>query len=302
VNGNLDELLWPAAGLAALLLCLPMIVGMLGGTILRVRTLASPADCEPSGDEEYAFSYHQLRGLGFEPLGVKEESAWFFAHHYVKRFRSRVFFHAGHGVYAAVYELVSGDGFRVLLSTLLADGRLLQTGSCLESLVISREKYYRWGVTTRLVGEQLRAHLDLLRDRWQGGVIAPVDLEALAARSVEESRRSRWGLFAPVSAMLLGMAVALVGTLAIVAGVVCGWHGALPAVAVLTGCLLFHPLLRGLRLREGRKSRQEDLEKRARQTSSQVIAGGNSTPAAEPPGGAVRHKDAVRAASEDGIR
>src|SRR5262249_59287874 len=141
--------------------------GGLGCRGIGGRALPGPAACDPAGGEEESLFYHdQLRNLGFEPLGAVEETGYFLGFHYAKRFHHRVFVRRDLGVYASVCQLFPGGDFRVLLSTLLADGWFLQTGCCLESLVIRAERYYRWGVTTRVVREQLDAHLDLLRSNW----------------------------------------------------------------------------------------------------------------------------------------
>src|SRR5579871_1337632 len=130
------------AGLAAFLVCLPMLLGLLGLTRVGVKVRPCSAISEPEGkEEEYRFYHDQLRNLGFEPLGVIETIAYFFCYHYVKRFIHRVFVNRELGVYASIYQLIPGDELRVQLSTLLTDGCLIQTANGLECLVINREKY-----------------------------------------------------------------------------------------------------------------------------------------------------------------
>jgi hypothetical protein len=213
---------------------------------------------------EYQFYHDQLRNLGFEPLGVLEETGYFYGFHYAKSFHPRVFVHRELGVYANVYRLIPGDALRVALSTLLADGWFVQTGCWMESLVSVGEKYYRWAVTTRVVREQLDAHQELLRSRWEpGDAVAPIDLAALARRVKEVSQEQLGGRFRQHALEPLGLAVFVLAGLTAL-----GWaaSGAWPLLApggLLLGSLIYHPLMTFLMRWVAREIRREDAEKQS---------------------------------------
>ncbi len=302
---SVTELLWLCAGVAAFLVLLPIVLGALGCTRFVVRARCSPAECEPDGDEEYLFYHDQLRNLGFEPLGVLAETGYFYGFHYVKIFRPRVFVHRELGVYATVYRLIPGDALRVALSTLLADGWLVQTGCWMESLVTVGEKYYRWGVTTRVVRELLDAHQERMRSgRQPGDALAPVDLDALAARAQEVNQQlngGRW--FARHALEPLGLAVFVMAGLTAL-----GWaaSGAWPLLApggLLLGSLLYRPLMTFLLLGVAREIRREDAEKQsvAREPSvGATDASGKREWAFQPERAARRGPEQIRA--EGGVQ
>jgi hypothetical protein len=245
---------------------------------------ASPQACDPSDqDQEHQFYHTQLRNLGFEPLGVVELIVYWFCSHYRKPFRKYVFVQRELGVYACVYRLFPGDELRFALFTLLEDDWLIETASCLDSLIETREKYYRWGVTNRLIQEQLQAHLDLLRSRWEeGDVIAPINLGRLAERMRQENEYSSRKLFAGHSWLSLGMASFVIavpaglGLVAYALVVLCLgtffpastgsstiWNPLLVPAGLLVGCAIFYPLMNALMQISSQDTRQEDLEKRA---------------------------------------
>jgi hypothetical protein len=240
-----------------------MLLGLLGLTRFVAKVLPSAAALEPEGgQEEYLFYRDQLRNLGFEPLGIIESIGYFFCFHYIKRFRHRVFINHALGVYASVYQLIPGDELRVLLSTLLTDGWLVQTGCCLESLVCSEEKYYRWGTTTRIVREQLEAHQELLRSCWEeGDSVAPIELAALAERMRQTSQQLAGRWFAREARDGLALALLLLAGLAALGSVVSGWRHLLVPGGLLLGSLAYHPLMTFLMQSVARSMRQEEVEK-----------------------------------------
>jgi hypothetical protein len=262
VDWSVTELLWLCAGVAAFLVCLPMILGALGCTRFVARARCSPAECAPADDVEYQFYHDQLRNLGFEPLGVLKETGYFYGFHYAKTFRLRVFAHRELGVYATVYRLIPGDALRVSLSTLLADGWLVQTGCWMESLISVGEKYYRWGVTTRVVREQLEAHQEVLRSRWEEGVVlAPIDLAALARRSKEVSQQQLGGRFRQHALEPLGLALFVLASLTALGWAVSGAWPLLAPGGLLLGSLIYHPLMTFLMRWVAREIRREDAAK-----------------------------------------
>jgi hypothetical protein len=244
VDWNLTDYLWFAASLGVLLVCLPMLLGMLGCTRFGARAIATPeAYTADGGGEEYRFYHRQLQALGFEPLGLIEERGYFLGFHYVKRFRYRVFVHHELGVYASVYRLFPGDEFRVALSTLLTDGWLVQTG-CMESPSRSGEKYCSRGITTRVVAEQLQSHLDWLRSAWEkGDTLAPIDLGVCAARKreVNQARAGRW--FSREAVEPLVLALIVLGSLAALGWLFPAWRHLLVPVGLLIGSLGYRPLM-----------------------------------------------------------
>ena len=100
--------LWLGAGAVAVWRLLPAVFNALGLTLRRGSIDANAAALEPSGeDAEYDDLFTQLRLNGFEPVGRRSTTCWFFLHHWYRKFRSRVF--AAHegalGVYSAPTEL-----------------------------------------------------------------------------------------------------------------------------------------------------------------------------------------------------
>ena len=274
MDGNLTNCLWLIAGLAAFLVCLPMLLGLLGLTRVGVKVMPSSAISEPEGKEEaYRFYHDQLRNLGFEPLGVIETITYFFCFHYVKHFTHRVFVNRELGVYGTIYQLLPGDELRVQLSTLLTDGWFVQTANGMECLVISREKYYRWGTTTRIVREQLEAHLEFLRSGWEeGDAVAPIELVELAERMRETNQQASGGWFNWESQHSLFWALFFLGGPAALGLVFPRWRHLLVPGGLLLGSLAFHPLMTCLMRWVARSMRQEEMEKRQHPTGSEIGA------------------------------
>jgi hypothetical protein len=263
---SLADFLWLAGGLTAVWVCLPMLLSILGCTRHRMRVLPARREVEPaSEDEEYLFYHRQLGALGFEPLGAIEEKVTCFGFHYLKCFRHCVFVSRERGVYASLYRLFPGDEWRVLLSTLLADGWLIQTG-CMECFRCTDEKYLRGGVTTRVVAEQLEAHLEQLRAGWEvGDALAAIDLAALAGRINEVNQSfSRAGL-GSTAVGPLGLAVFLLGSLAGLGWLVSPGRHLLVPGGLLLGSLLYRPLMGFLLRWTAQDMRREDVEKRRKQ-------------------------------------
>src|SRR5262249_52500462 len=143
---DVELLLWGLAGVVALVVCLPMLLGILGLTRVRNRVDMGGIFELHGGDEnDYASFVDQLRALGFRPLGVKHQTARFLGHHWSKSFHTHVFGLSESNCYASVYELMPGDGFRVCLSTIFTDGGMVQTGSTMQSMTIQEGSYFRSG-------------------------------------------------------------------------------------------------------------------------------------------------------------
>jgi hypothetical protein len=244
-----------------------MLLGMVGCTRYRATALASSEACAPAGEgAEYLFYHRQLQALGFAPLGVIEERGYFLGFHYVKCFRFRVFVHRERGVYASVYRLFPGDEFRVALSTLLTDGWLFQAGS-LGGLTFTGDKYYRRGITTRIVAELLQGHMDWLRSCWEeGDTVAPIDLATLAKRmqEVNEARAGHW--FNRDALDPLAFAVVVLGGSAALGCSVPAWRHIMGPAGLLVGSLLYRPLMTLLLCWAAQGMRREDLEKKEKAT------------------------------------
>jgi hypothetical protein len=258
------DCLWLAAGLAAFVVCLPMLLGTLGCTRFRAKALPSPEACAPASEgPEYLFYHRQLLALGFTPLGVIVERGYYLGFHYVKCFRFRVFVHRELGVYASVYRLFPGDEFRFAISTLLTDGWFVQTGSSMAALTCAGDKYYRWGVTTRVVAELLQAHLDWLRSRWEeGDAVAPIDLAALAERmkEVNQARASHW--FNREALDPLAIALVVLCSSAALGCSVPAWRHLLVPSGLLLGSVIYRPLMTFLLGWAARGMRREDVERK----------------------------------------
>jgi hypothetical protein len=261
VDCNVAGCLWFAAGLAALVVCLPMVLGMVGCTRFGVRVVPSAAACAPAGEgEEYLFYHRQVQALGFAPLGVIETRNYCFGFHYVKRCRYRVFAHRELGVYASIYQLFPGDEFRVSLSTLLTDGWLVQT-LCQASLDGAGEKYHRGGITTRVVAEQLKAHQDWLRSCWEeGDTVAPIGLSRLAER-MHEVNKSFGGWFRAEAVQPLVLALVVLGGSAALGWLVPAWRLWSVPSGLLVGSLVYRPLMTFLLGWAAQGMRRDGLDK-----------------------------------------
>ena len=261
MDWTLTDYLWLAGGLAAFVVCLPSVLGMLGCTRYAIRILESEKDWDRVGEEPYLFYRRQLDALGFEPLGVIEERCPFLGFHYIKRIRHRIFVHRDRGVYASIYRLFPGDEWRVMLSTLLTDGWLVQR-SCLESLSTTAEKYDRRGTPTRIVREQLEVHLERLRLRWdKGDAIAPISLAALAGRLNEVIQPPARCWFREEAVFPFCVALFVLGGLAGLGWSVSAYRHLLVPGGLLVGSLVYRPFMHHLLRWMAHALRLEEVEK-----------------------------------------
>src|SRR5580765_5817586 len=163
-----DEILtalWLAAGAVALWRLLPAVLNALGLTIQRGSIDDNAAALEPSGDDaEYVDLVNQLRRLGFEPVGKRTNTCWFFLHHWCRKFQSRIFIARQGDCIAVVYRLRTWDPRRLCFVTAFTDGAIVQTANQLEHFRIDEPEHLRWGLATPDRGLLLERHRETCRD------------------------------------------------------------------------------------------------------------------------------------------
>jgi hypothetical protein len=151
--------LWSLAGLVVTAMCLPPLLALCGCTRFTTECDEDPARLEPDGhDESYADAHRKLTALGFVPLGVYWEKAWFLAHHWFKSFEVKSFACRGRRCFGQIYRMLPGDTVRVFFATCFEDGTYVCTANHMEEFVINRAGYYRWGVETADLAVVLEHH------------------------------------------------------------------------------------------------------------------------------------------------
>lgn len=149
VTDEILALLWLGAGAVVLWRLLPAVLNALGLTYRHGYVDDEAAALEPAGDDaEYAALFDQLRRLGFEPVGRRGNTFWFFLHHWCKNFQSRVFAARQGDCIALTYKLRDWDPWRLCFATAFSDGAILQTANQMESFRIQEAKFVRWGLAT----------------------------------------------------------------------------------------------------------------------------------------------------------
>jgi hypothetical protein len=162
-NDVLLALLWTLAALVFVWGCVPLLLHVLGLTRLTQHIEASPTDLGPSDDEaDYDDVYHQLAALGFKPLGAYWDRLWFFYFHWVKSFRTRVFFRQDSHCYACVYRLAAGERIRMAFVTCFTDESLVWTGNSLELHQFPEEDWVRWGHVTDNLADLYELHEEMV--------------------------------------------------------------------------------------------------------------------------------------------
>src|SRR5260370_26539962 len=233
--------LWGAALGAALFVCMPMLLGLLGLTRVG-KTFEDGAEypVPPEGEAEYGMLVGQLRALGFEPMGVKRTVVHFFCHHWTKHFTTLVFGSRRQRCFAAVYQLAPGDPMRVSLVTVFADGFMVATGNSLKSLRIEEPDYVRRGLPTSDMDELMRGHLAVvsglgLRARGEPSL----DPHFYCERDAYHEQRYLKMQSGQLSRQPLQMALTFMSILAFPAAMQMGIEHWLTPVAILTGAVLF---------------------------------------------------------------
>jgi hypothetical protein len=141
--------LWLGAGAVALWVLLPAVLNALGLTFRQSYIGEDRAALEPVGDDaEYEEVFAQLRRLGFEPIGKRTTTCWFFLHHWYRTFRSRVFAARQGDAIALTYKLRAWDQWRLCFVTAFSDGAIVETANQMASFRIDEPDHLRWGVPT----------------------------------------------------------------------------------------------------------------------------------------------------------
>jgi hypothetical protein len=190
---SLEMLLWPAAGLVAVWLCLPMLAMILGLSRVGCRIVGGPETLTPTGDDpQYDELFDQLRDLGFEPLGSRVEFGWLFNQHYYKQFPpGRVFASTTGDCFVSLYRIFPGEPWRLSYHTVFTDGSLVSTANQMPQLRIEQEGYFRWGRATPDLAELLRLHREVAENyrAERGLTIDSPGLEGFCATNARHSER-----------------------------------------------------------------------------------------------------------------
>jgi hypothetical protein len=158
-------LLWLAAGAVGLWMLLPAVLNALGLTFHQSSIEEDPSALEPvSDDADYQELFAQLRSLGFEPIGKRTTTCWFFLHHWRKTFTSRVFAARQGDAIALVYKLRAWDQWRLCFVTAFYDGAILETANQMASFRIDEPDHLRWGLATPDRALLLERHRQVCRE------------------------------------------------------------------------------------------------------------------------------------------
>lgn len=142
-------LLWLCAGGVALWMLLPAVLNAVGLTFHRSSIEEDASALQPAGDDaEYEALFAQLRHLGFEPIGKRTTTCWFFLHHWHRTFSSRVFAAQKRDAIALVYKLRAWDNWRLCFVTAFSDGAIVETANQMERLRIDEPDHFRSGFAT----------------------------------------------------------------------------------------------------------------------------------------------------------
>jgi hypothetical protein len=157
--------LWLAAGAIAFWLLAPPVLNALGLTIQQSRIEEDPAAIEPAGDDaEYQDLFAQLGRLGFEPVGKRTTTCWFFLHHWRKTFLSRVFATRQGDVLALTYKLRVWDPWRLCFVTAFTDGAIVESANQMADFHIDEPDHLRWGLATPDRALLLERHREMCQD------------------------------------------------------------------------------------------------------------------------------------------
>jgi hypothetical protein len=265
----LTLILWGAAALVALGVLLPMVLAILGLTRVQFLSIAGPEAVERAGDGDprYPDLLDQLRDLGFDPLAVRVERAWFYLWYWVRTSlpgailgrRGKARFADGRDCFATLYRLYRGDPWRLSFATILTDGTLVSTANQIERLRINRPGYWRAAYITEDPSELLRVHEKTVADfAARGWTVATPDLteyHQVAAERTQEYLRESGKLKAAQS---LQAAAVFMAAGALGAGLALGFgHWGVPTLVIVCG--VFFELLMPTTIRTGAQSiRQQE--------------------------------------------
>lgn len=250
--GTLPEpaasLLWCAAALVAVWVCLPMLFMMLGLSWVRYTVVGGPEALEPTDDDaQYADLFDRLRELGFEPLGARVESGLFCTGHYYKRFpQGRVFATPAGDCFATLYRIFSGHPWRLSFHTVFTDGSLVQTANQMPNMRIEMPGYLRWGHATPDLAELLDLHRNAA-DNYGGALglsVASTDLHGICEAVRRHSERYLRAQGPSLGLKCLATPAVFVGMLTFVAGYNFGFNTwAVPVAMILAGVAysVLHP-------------------------------------------------------------
>jgi hypothetical protein len=181
INNETVAVLWVGAGAVLLWMFLPAVLNALGLTLRKSVIDDHVVALEPSGnDAEYEELFSDLRRLGFEPVGRRSTTCWFFLHHWYRNFQSRVFAaQQGDGI-ALAYKLRVWDPWRLCFVTAFSDGAIVQTANQMERFRINEPDHLRWGLATPDRALLLEQHREVCRD------FAAVGSRSVAVLSAEQ--------------------------------------------------------------------------------------------------------------------
>jgi hypothetical protein len=165
LTNEIMTVLWLGAGAVALWRLMPAVFNALGLTFRRGFIDDNAGALEPCGDDaEYDELFNQLRNLGFEPVGRRSNTCWFFLHHWYRNFQARVFAARQGDCIAVAYQLRAWDQWRLCFVTTFSDGAIVQTANQLERLRIEEPDHLRWGLATPDRGLLLERHREVCRE------------------------------------------------------------------------------------------------------------------------------------------
>jgi hypothetical protein len=261
-------LLWLGAGAVALWRLLPAVFNALGLTYRYGYVDDEAAALEPAGDDaEYAALFGQLRQLGFEPVGRRSNTVWFFLHHWYRNFQSRIFAAQQGDCIALTFKLRTWDPWRLCFVTAFSDGAILSTANQMESFRIAEPNFVRWGLATPDRALLLERHREACRGFAAAGGRSVAVLPAYEVNRLirqhemrNHRKRHRWTGLKMMSTWLwsLGIVLAVVG----------GFDGpasrVLPVAVIAWG--LLWPVVHALLFRASAASfRADDARRQGRQ-------------------------------------
>jgi len=165
ITNETVEVLWLGAGAVALWMVLPAVLSALGLTIQRSVIDDDAGALEPTGnDAEYEDLFAQLRRLGFEPVGRRSTTCWFFLIYWCRNYQSRIFANRKGDVIATVYKLWAWDRWRLSFVTAFSDKAIVETSNQMAHLRIEEPDRLRWGLATPDRALLLERHREACRD------------------------------------------------------------------------------------------------------------------------------------------
>jgi hypothetical protein len=272
--------LWLGAGAVAVWRFLPAVLNALGLTLSRGVIDGDAAAHEPSGDDaEYDDLFTQLRLNGFEPVGRRSTTFWFFLHHWYRNFQSRVFAARPGDCIALAYRLRAWDRWRLCFVTTFSDGAIVKTANQMESFRIDEPDHLRWGLATPDRGLLLERHREVCREFAGAGSRRVARLPAEEVNRLirlHESRhhrqRHRWTGLKTISMSLWIRAIALLLVRRLAETAPC----VLPVSIIAWGFLW--PAIHGSLFRAAAGTfRAQDARRQRNQPTSERLDGGGMT-------------------------